>query len=498
MTKSGLVKLSLIAFFFGVWAGSVFEVYVILILLAIFCFFFVLILLLGTRVFARYRVNIFVVFRCFGVCFLGGVLSISLTIPDFDENDIGFYRDMDASVLIEGLIVAEPEARNGAQYVLLEAERLIYGTIKVDVKGRVLLKLSAYPEYKYGDAVSAYGRVLKPAEFEQFSYADYLAKDSVYAVMYGAKVKLMEHERILDVWRGVFFIKNTVQERVDIIFEAPGSSIVLGLLLGMRSSIPREILDNFQTSGLTHILAISGYNITLIITVFGLILKGYGRRFRFVGMVLAIAIFAMLTGLSASVVRASIMGGLMVFSLFAGRKSDGVQMLLFSGFFMVLFNPRILTMDVSFQLSFMSTLGLLILLPLWESYFKKLPAIISESLAVTLAATVFTTPIILYHFGRFSIISPIANIIFLPLIPLIMFGSFVAIISSFLFLPFTIIFVGICWFFIFLLVEGVNLVAKIPFALIEIQGFNEYAFFLYYFFLWLIILFRKSRSGQAS
>jgi competence protein ComEC len=207
----------------------------------------------------------------------------------------------------------------------------------------------------------------------------------------------------------------------------------------------------------------------------------------------------MLTGLSASVVRASVMGCLVIFALFQGRKSDGLQMLLVSGFLMVLLNPMILLGDVSFQLSFLSTLGLLVLLPLWEDFFNRLPPIISESLAVTLAATVFTLPIVLYNFGRFSLISPLANIIFLPLIPLIMVTSFFALIGSIIFYPLSILFVGVCTVFLFLLIEGVGLIAELPFAMVEIPLFSEWMMLIYFMILWWIInFFRKSRLEQVS
>lgn len=417
--------------------------------------------------------------------FLLGFVRIFITFPLFDAGDVAFYRDMPQSIVLEGYVAAEPEFRNDAQYLLVEGMRL---DERFEVQGKVLVKGWRYPEYRYGDHLTLKGHLQKPAEFESFSYADYLAKDGIYAVMYQPRIRLVERPRLLDGWTAVLGLKRAVRDRVEALFGEPGAGIVLGLLLGMRSSIPEEILEDFQRSGLTHILAISGYNITLLITIVGVFLQSFGRRIRFVATWMAIAFFALLTGLSASVVRASIMGALTVFTLFQGRKSDGVPLLLMSGFCMVAANPRILVWDVSFQLSFVSTLGLMLLMPLWEPYLRKMPAFLAEGLAVTMAATIFTLPIVLFHFGAFSLISPLANVIFLPFIPLIMLFSFFAVASASLVLPITFVWVGISWLLLQIFLEGVGVVADIPLAFIEIPAFPWWAVVVYYAAVWKLIV----------
>ncbi|MCA9373649.1 ComEC family competence protein [Candidatus Peregrinibacteria bacterium] len=426
---------------------------------------------------------------------LVGFCVIGASFPIFDPTDVGFYTDMNQKVVIEAVIVSDPEVRNNAQYVIVAAGKLD----SFDVKGKILVKLRRYPQYKYGDVITLSGQLARPAEFETFSYADYLAKDGIFAVMYQPQVRLIRHqEGMFDGWSLVYWLKHEIRDEIEKLFGEPGASIVLGLLLGMRASIPQVLMDDFQRSGLTHILAISGYNITLLITIVGTLLKGLGRRVRFVATWFVIFLFALLTGLSASVVRASIMGALMVFVIFQGRKTDGMNILLLSGFLMILVSPRILIWDVSFQLSFVSTLGLMQLMLLFEPYVKKLPAFLGEGLLVTLAATIFTTPIVLYHFGVFSIISPLANVIFLPLIPLIMLFSFFALVSSFLWLPIVWFWLGVCSIFLMILIEGVHLVAQIPFALVTIPAFPWWAVGLYYLFLLKVIASRTPKLGRYS
>jgi competence protein ComEC len=198
------------------------------------------------------------------------------------------------------------------------------------------------------------------------------------------------------------------------------------------------------------------------------LMKNGGRRLRFIITIGSIVFFSLLTGLSASVIRASLMGGLTVLAMFGGRKADILLVLFFSGFLMVLFNPRILFWDVSFQLSFLATLGLIVFMPFMQRFaekdiFKKIPAFVVEGLTVTLAAQVFTTPVILYYFGRLSLVAPVTNVLFLPLIPWIMMFSFAALVSGFLFLPFTVVFTACGWLLVEILLKGVAWFAALPF-----------------------------------
>ncbi len=430
--------------------------------------------------------------------FGAGLLRIVFAVPDFGVSRVEFYSDLDRNIKIEGVLTAEPELRNNAQYLLVEADKLILPFKKVDLNGRVLIKAKTFPRFFYGDRLVIWGRLQTPAEFEEFSYKEYLAKDNIFSVMYSPSISVIDDSGGRDFFGIIYFLKGQIKERAEALLKEPGASIVIGLLIGARASIPENILDDFQKTGLTHILAISGYNITLIINIFALLMSGSGRRSRFWFTSSMIGVFAVLTGLSASVVRASIMGVLVILATYLGRKGGGMQLLIVSGFLMVMFNPMILIRDISFQLSFLSTAGLLVLLPLIEDSFKKLPPFISESLAVTLAATVFTTPVILLNFGRFSLVSPFANVLFLPLIPMIMLVSFLVIVVSLFFIPLAQLFASICFLLTTLLLEGVAFTAKMPFAMVEAGGFNVGMFVLYYVALFVLIsFFRKSKLAPV-
>lgn len=420
--------------------------------------------------------------------FFLGYVRIFITQVDFTTRDVAFYKDMPGVVKLEVEITQQPDIRAQFMYVVVEAHELFFDDKKFPVTGKILLKLQRYPEYYYGQTLELTTQLRSPPQLEGFAYAEFLAKDGIYVVAYDPFIKVIaEH---FGEWSLMYGLKDVLAARINEIFVEPEASFIAGVLLGLRRSISAEIIEAFNVTGLTHILAISGYNITLLITIFGLMLQGFSRRSRFILSLGGVLLFSLLTGFSASVVRAAFMGALVLFASFSGRKSSGLTALLFSGACMVTWNPFILLADISFQLSFLATLGLFIVMPRWQKYIQHYAGMmkfLAEGFLVTMAAQVFTTPIILYNFGRFSFIAPVANILFLPLVPFIMLFSFAAIVSSFLFLPFTVLFIAFAWIITEILIRGVQFVASFPLASVRIEHFPVTMMVLYFVLvgLWL-------------
>ncbi len=402
----------------------------------------------------------------FGIGFVFGVSRFLFSIPDFGIHDVAYYRDISRTVTVEGIIMTEVDTRSDRQYLLIKTLWLEDNNYRDAVHGKLLVKAKRYPEYSYGDKIKIQAKLVSPPTFDTFSYSDLLAKDDIYVVAYNPKIYLLAHAQGEPFWALVFGIKTTLSERINELFSEPEAGLVAGLLLGLRRSIPADIMDDFSRAGLTHILAISGYNVSLMVVIFGLIFQRAGRRWRFFGMLGGILFLVLFTGFSASIIRAALMGGFVLFAILRGRKSNGLLMLFLSAFIMVFFQPRMLTVDLSFQLSFLATLGLIMCLPFIEKYSKKLPHFLEENLSVTLAAQVFTTPLILYKFGKFSLIAPVANILFLPFVPIIMFFSFFGILISYIFPSFAMIFNSVAWVLLKIMLAGVHFLANLPGALI--------------------------------
>ncbi|NIP32645.1 ComEC/Rec2 family competence protein, partial [Candidatus Saccharibacteria bacterium] len=293
-----------------------------------------------------------------------------------------------------------------------------------------------FPEFGYGDLIEVECKIKKPELISDFRYDRYLAKDGIYSLCYpyhGAK--LIESGHGNDVLSLIFFVKDRFAEKTNQIFSEPQASFLAGLLYGARSGLPQDVLDNFQATGVTHIIAISGYNITIVAAIFLIMAYsiGFSRKKAFPWIVLAIGVFVIFTGASASVTRAGIMGVLVLLAKQTGRSSRIFNTLVFTAAVMSLHNPWVIIFDAGFQLSFLATVGLVYLAPMIMPWFSRVPKFfgIQESVVSTLSAIVMTTPLILFQFGRFSLIAPLANILILSVIPLTMMLGFAVVITAF-------------------------------------------------------------------
>ncbi len=208
----------------------------------------------------------------------------------------------------------------------------------------------------------------------------------------------------------------------------PAASFMVGILIGARSNLPKYLQDNLNSIGLSHIVAVSGYNLTILTIALARVL---GKRWRWGNLVLSLWIilgFVLLTGASPSILRAGIMATLFMTASYWGRDLALEVCLALGALITLIINPTYLISDLSWQLSFLSLTGIIFLAPKIESLLPRRGklAVLSEILAVTLAAQIATLPLVAYIFGRVSLIAPLANLIIMPLIPLLMLLGFVA------------------------------------------------------------------------
>ena len=204
----------------------------------------------------------------------------------------------------------------------------------------------------------------------------------------------------------------------------PMASLSAGILLGVKGQMPKQFYDALVNTGTLHIVAASGYNVSIVATIAMRVIGGFvSRNVAIVMGIVAIIVYVFLAGGSASVLRAGIMGSLTLVSFYFGRPAEAKRLLFVTAGIMLLIDP-ILIFDIGFQLSFVATAGLLYLEPLIENKFQftiyNLQTFLKSYLYPTLAASIATLPVILWHFGRVSLISPLVNMLVLPTVPLIM------------------------------------------------------------------------------
>lgn len=199
--------------------------------------------------------------------------------------------------------------------------------------------------------------------------------------------------------------------------------------------MPKDLVEEFNRTGTSHVVAISGYNISIIsVLIFNFLAYLLVPKRVSVWIVVAgIIFFTVISGAGASVVRAAIMGGLLIIARARDRIYGVSNALILAGVLMLFFNPRLLRYDAGFQLSFLATLGLIYISPHFEKWFSKVPDVFSlrSNLAATLSAQAATLPVLLFSFGRISVVSPLANVLILPAIPPTMLFGFLAGIAGF-------------------------------------------------------------------
>lgn len=414
----------------------------------------------------------------------------------------------DKQVTVVGIINNEPDERENKtklKVVILESKE--YSQL---IDQKILVDVPQYPQYQYGDKLEITGKLEKPGEFKiadqdkTFDYGEYLARDKIYALInltdsfnpekISGEIKIVGHNNGNWFLAGIYNIKNKFQNTINRILPEPLSALLDGLLLGSRRSIPIDLMTAFNIVGLTHIIAISGYNITIIIDIFAKTTKHWSKRLSFLLGIFGLITFVILTGAQASVVRASVMAFLFLLARQLGRKGNLVIALTFVACIMLIINPMILRFDIGFQLSFMAVLGLIYITPIFEKLLSRWPKLINESMSATLGAQIMTIPILLFNFGRLSLIAPIANVLVLPIIPVTMAIGFISTVVGLINIYLGQIFAWIPWIFLKYIVVITEYLSKIPFASIEFDFSKWYLVTVYYIVLIGIIVFVQKRQ----
>lgn len=338
-------------------------------------------------------------------------------------------------VRIVGTISSEPDRRPmDTRYTIAVNELTTEsGTILYPVHGTLLaVDSSGWPQYSYGQRVSVEGSLITPEPIEDFRYDRYLARYGITALVQRARIT--PDENVNRTLLGTLYaFKNRFEDRLNRLYPEPHASFLAGLLTGSRRGIPKQVSEDFNAVGLTHIIAISGTNVAIILIVIGGLLFWLPLRLRFWPSVVAIAVFVLFVGASASVVRAGIMGGLGLLALQTGRTADARMSVLWTAAIMTASNPAMLWDDAGFQLSLLAVLGLIEIGPLLEPWLRWLPGIlgIREALQMTIAAQIGTLPLLVMLFGRLSWIAPIANLLAAPAIaPAMLFGFLSALLGN--------------------------------------------------------------------
>lgn len=249
-------------------------------------------------------------------------------------------------------------------------------------------------------------------------------------------------------------LRTSMESQIHLLFPGESAELLLGILIGRDEGISWKLREQFRFAGLSHIFAISGYNVSLVVAaVFWIFIwMGLWRRQAFWGSIFFIIAFTIFVGGSASVVRASVMALIVLFSREVERIVSPVLLLLYTAVVMVIFSPHVVY-DIGFQLSFAATAGLLFLdVKIFRLFPPCIPKWVRKNISQSFAAFLPVAPIIFFHFRTFSLIGPFANLLVLPTIPLIMLFGFISLVASYIFFPLAQILAAPAW----VLLEGIQ------------------------------------------
>lgn len=353
-----------------------------------------------------------------------GVLRTEMVLPIAYEP---LESRVGTKATLEGVVVREPDVREN-QTLLTVALHKTGG----EEVARVLVHAPRRTTVRYGDTVALEGTLARPEPFTtdhdtMFDYPRYLAKDGILYEMKFAKVSVMETGNG-GIVGTLLHTKQTFINALNRVVREPESALAAGLLVGAKRSLGEKITEEFRTVGLTHIVVLSGFNLTVVAVAVLFLLGALPKRARLLSGVVAIAAFTMMTGAGAAAVRAAIMASLALLSRTLARATDVLHLLALASFFMVAWNPLILLADPSFQLSVIATAGLVMLSPRFEQRLARVPesAGLRAIVGATLATQLAVLPLLVSMTGQFSLIALLANLAVLPIVPLTMLITFLA------------------------------------------------------------------------
>ncbi|MFA6551331.1 MAG: ComEC/Rec2 family competence protein [Patescibacteria group bacterium] len=427
-----------------------------------------------------------VAFVLFFIFFLLGVWRYSVSLPVTGPDKIWFYNGQKIEFI--GTVNREPDMREDKVKLTVGA-LCLEGDIskcRLPVRGNVLITVPLYPNYNFGDTLKIKCELQAPEQIDDFYYDRYLAMQDIYSTCYNPKIDIVEtgHIRSLShkFYAAILKLKAKFADAMSVGLSEPENSLLQGMILNNRGELPQELKNSFAQAGITHIIAISGMNISIIsvIIINFLIAFGLSRRWALISSAAALTLYLILIGLPASAVRAGVMAFVAMLAVFFGRLNKLTNALVFAAVLMLLLNPKSLRDDIGFQLSFLALLSIIYVYPIFKEWVDKIINVgtrygaqllqgIIDIIVLTLAAQVLTLPVIALNFHQVSLIAPLVNVLVLFLLPFIMVFGLIAPIFSILIPDLAWLWFAPIYFALKYMIFVADKAVKLPLAYLEID-----------------------------
>ncbi len=295
--------------------------------------------------------------------------------------------------------------------------------LQVSVRGKV--------QVLPGDMRTVRGSVQRPEDFvtdtgRLFGYEAYLASKGIVGVVREGMLGPTTDTHF-SISRIPTIIRYSFADVFARYIVFPFDGVMAGMTVGYQGGLPDYIADLFRNTGVLHVLVLSGYNITLLAGAIGILLRNLPFRLRNLLTILAILMLVLVSGAGVAAVRAGIMGSIAIFAGLSIRSYQPFRALIISYLFFFFLSPTSVFVDPGFHLSFLATLFMILVLPKVETLFQWLPQTrgidVRELLMLAVSAPLFMLPYMMYFSGNFPLASPIANILFALITPVIMMSG---------------------------------------------------------------------------
>lgn len=430
---------------------------------------------------------------------------IRYEIKDSQSLDVNLENNIGNKVLISGIISDEPVKKDKQAILIINFKNLTVSSSSIAIFGKGIISTDLYPEFKYGDLINIKGILEKPQNFSDsngsstvassFDYVSYLGKDDIFYKIDFAKTQLISSGHGNIIKNFLFRIKNSFISNINKTINEPESSLLAGILIGAKSSMDKSTTEIFRKAGLSHIVALSGYNITIVVDAIMKTLAFLPRNIGFFGGVMGIILFVIMSGASSTAVRAGFMALIVILADVTHRNYQVGRALIIAGLLMVIINPKILVFDISFQLSFLATVAIIYVAPILKTRFIFITEKfgLRDTISSTVSAQILVLPLIINRMGTLSIFALPANILVVGLIPATMLFGFITGMLGFIWLPLSLPFAWISWLLLTYMISVSKFFANLPFSSVNISWFSFDIMIAYYVLITIWIVYKNKK-----
>ena len=373
---------------------------------------------------------------------------------------------------------------------------------KIDAQIKVILSVDKNYNIAIWDVIKTKVKLYPLEDFNWFSYKNYMLAKNIYFKSNINEFETIDKIKINKIEENIIKIRSSFLKAIYNIYPKEEAIFLWWILLWARESLPNDLKLDFNNSWLTHFIAVSWSNITILIVFLSVCVKYFPIYVRVIFITAWIVFFTILVGDTAPVIRASIMGLIWYYILVSGRKWELLSIILITASIMVCLSPLSINYDISFHLSFLAVLWIIYTNKFFEKVFYFLPNFleIKTAFTMTLSAMSFTLPIMILNFGQVSMLSPFANIAVTWTIPLAMMFGFISTIVYFVYPLWWIVTWYLTWIFLKWDIIVVHFFGKLEWSIIKLDFwiYKNYIEIIYFLVLiFLIIWFRKKEEKES-